>query len=115
MHLLPKLAVLAGVVLVGGFFVVVLFQIASGKISLAGLLDTKEPDGSRSFSPARLQLLLFTIVVAARYLHAVAVNPDQSSLPALPQSVIAALGGSHAVYLGGKAMTTFLQPLLKKQ
>jgi hypothetical protein len=51
--------------------------------------------------------------VAAQYLHAVYVNPSQDSLPSLPPGVIAALGGSQAAYLGGKAFTTFIQPLFK--
>jgi hypothetical protein len=116
MDLLPKLALLAGCLLVFGFGAIVVLQIVVGRISLAGLLVTKGTAGGpddESYSPARLQLLIFTVVVAAQYLHAVVVNPSQDSLPALPRGVVAALGGSHAVYLGGKALTTFIQPLLK--
>ncbi len=113
MALLTKLTLLTGSALILGFAVVVLLQVVMGRIRLDGLLDTKDASGRRSFSPARLQLLLFTVVVAARYLHAVYVNPSQDSLPSLPPGVIAALGGSQAVYLGGKAFTTFIQPLFK--
>jgi hypothetical protein len=114
MNLLTRLAVIEGGVLLAGFFGIVLYKIVVGDISLAGLLDAKLPDGRRSFSPGRLQLLIFTVVVAGYYLHAVVANPHRDSLPDLPPSVVAALGGSQAVYLGGKALSAFLQPLLKK-
>jgi len=113
MALLARLAFYGGTLLMAGFAAAVVLRIAMGRISLDGLLYTKDADGERSFSPARLQLLLFTVVVAAQYLHAVLANPRQDSLPTLPQGVIAMLGGSQAVYLGGKAFTTFIQPLLK--
>lgn len=110
---LSRLGFLAGVFLMVGFAAVVLLQIVTGHISLKGLLETKEADGRRSFSPARLQLLLFTVVAALWYLHAVLKHPGAASLPSLPQNVIAVLGGSHAAYLGGKAFTTFIQPFLE--
>lgn len=113
MAFLAKLAFFAGNILLFGFAAVILLQIVTGHISLGGLLDSKDAEGGRSFSPARLQLLLFTVVVAAYYLHTVLANPRQISLPSLPTGVIAALGGSHAVYLGGKAFTAFIQPLFK--
>jgi hypothetical protein len=113
MAFLARLTYHAAVALLFGFAAVVLLQIVSGRISLAGLLVSKDAGGGRTFSPARLQLLIFTVVVAANYLHAVLTDPRQGSLPSLPPSVIAALGGSHAVYLGGKAFTAFIQPLFK--
>ncbi len=113
MAFLTKLALFAGNILLFGFAAVILLRIVTGHISLGGLLDSKDAGGGRSFSPARLQLLLFTIVVAAYYLHTVLANPRQGSLPSLPTGVIAALGGSHVVYLGGKAFTAFIQPLFK--
>jgi hypothetical protein len=114
MDLLTRLAVIEGAVLLAGFFGLVLYKIVVGEISLAGLLDAKLPDGQQAFSPARLQLLIFTVAVAAHYLHAAYVSPQHDTLPGLPQGVIAALAGSQAVYLGGKALSTFLKPLLKK-
>jgi hypothetical protein len=114
MATLVRIGVFAGGFILLGFAAVVVLHLVTGRIPLAGLLDSKAPDGRPSFSPARLQMLIFTVVVAAQYLHAVIVNPTQDSLPALPQGVVAALGGSHAVYLGGKAFTTYIQPLLKK-
>jgi hypothetical protein len=113
MHLLVRLMAIAGGLLLSGFLGVVLFNLANGKISLAGLLDTKGPSGLSTFSPARLQMLIATTIVAVQYLHAVVVNPLQDSLPTLPPAAVAVLGGSHAVYLGGKAIDAFIQPLLK--
>jgi hypothetical protein len=115
MNLLTKLVAVEAGVLVGGFYAVVLYKLVIGEISLAGLLDSKEPDGRSVFSPARLQLLIFTVVVAAKYLHDVVVDPRRDSLPSLPMSVVVALGGSQAVYLGGKAVSAYIQPLLKKR
>jgi hypothetical protein len=113
MDLIFRLAVIECGALLLGLFGLVLWKIAVGEISLAGLLATKEPGGGSTFSPARLQLLIFTVVVAGNYLHAMLANPQGPSLPTLPYSVIAALGGSHAVYLGSKVMSAFIQPLLK--
>jgi hypothetical protein len=115
MELLHKVAVIEGGVLLAGFFGIIVYKMAIGEIPLAGLLDAKQPDGRPSFSPARLQLLIFTVVVAAYYLHLVIANPHRDSLPDLPPSVVGALGGSHVAYLGGKALSAFIQPLLKKQ
>ncbi|HEX3526397.1 MAG TPA: hypothetical protein VH988_04960 [Thermoanaerobaculia bacterium] len=112
--LLAKLITFAGALLTCGFFGVVALKIVTGEMSLAHLLDAKDGTPNGSYSPARLQLLIFTVVVAANYLHGVITNPQQNSLPDLPMSVVAALGGSHAVYLGSKAFSTFVKPLLKK-
>jgi glycerol uptake facilitator-like aquaporin len=114
MDLLTRLAVIEGIILFAGFFGLVLYKIVVGEIPLAGLLDAKQPDGRRAFSPARLQLLIFTVVVAGYYLHLVIANPHRDSLPDLPPSVVGALGGSHAAYLGGKVLS-LVQPWLKKQ
>jgi len=111
--LLIKLVTLVGVVLAGGFFGVVLLKIATGEISLAYLLYTKDAAGRWTYSPNRLQLLIFTVGVAANYLYSVMTNPKVDSLPDLPMSVIAALGVSHVSYLGGKAFSAFIGPLLK--
>jgi len=113
MALLSRLALLAGGAWILALAAVVLWQIAIGKIPLAGLLDAKDTQGDPSFSPARLQLLIFTVVVAAQYFYKVLAHLGQGSLPSLPAGVVAALGGSQAVYLGGKAFTSFIRPLLK--
>src|ERR1051326_2810252 len=111
---LVQLTTLATVLLVGGFFGVGLWKIATGEISLAYLLSTKDKDGRWSYSPARLQLLIFTVGVAANYLRGVMATPHVASRPDLSPSVLVALGGSHAVYLGGKVLSSLIQPWRKK-
>ena len=115
MELLTKLATIEAGILVGGCFAVVAYKLVIGEISLAGLLYGKEPGGRAAFSPARLQLLIFTAAVAAIYLGEVIANPRQDSLPHLPLGIVAALGGSQAVYLGGKMVSAYIQPLSRIQ
>jgi len=115
MELLTKLATIEAAILVGGCFAVVANKLVIGEISLAGLLYSKEPGGRAAFSPARLQLLIFTAAVAAIYLGEVIANPRQDSLPHLPLGIVVALGGSQAVYLGGKMVSAYLQPLSRIQ
>jgi hypothetical protein len=115
MELLTKLATIEVVILVGGCLGIVVYKLVAAEISLAGLLYSKEPGGRATFSPARLQLLIFTGAVAARYLGEVIANPRQDSLPHLALGVVVALGVSQAVYLGGKAVSAYIQPLFRIQ
>jgi len=57
-------------------------------------------------------MLIATVVVAGQYLHAVIANP-LPGFPPLPPAAVAVLGGSHLVYLGGKAIDAYIQRLLK--
>ncbi len=70
-----------------------------GKINMQGLLSDK-PDGS--LSPGRVQLLSLTLFGALFYLGQVLQDP--SRLPNVPQELLLIIGGSHAVYLGGKSL-----------
>jgi hypothetical protein len=112
MFLLRQLTGYCAAGLVAGFAAVVLWKLLTGAISLTGLLDSFE-GGKRSSSPARMQLLLFTLVSAGQYLLDVWKNPTVDALPAVPQPVLAMVAGSQALYLGGKALSTYL-PLLRK-
>ncbi len=111
---MPSLATLAyweAVVLLGGLASAVLWQIASGQISLAYLLeaDVRNPDGSgftTQVSPGRVQALIVTLYVGLYYLLQVINNPRQ--FPALPAELVAALAASHGGYLIGKARSMFL-------
>lgn len=114
MRFLAKLAALEGVILLGGFFAVVFWKLFAGTISLNGLLegdvrDQNSSDGSgftSSPSAGRSQTLLVTLYVALWYL--LQVMHDPRGFPKLPDAMIAALAGSQAVYLGGKAQGLFL-------
>jgi len=69
--------------------------------------DKTSPSGFRTeFSPGRSQLLMFTIVTAGYYLLQVIHNPR--AFPQIPVSWVAALGGSHALFLAGKAKSMLL-------
>jgi hypothetical protein len=86
--------------LLTGFFALVVLQLLTGEISTKGLLYGTKGDGSQYLSPERVQLLLFTLALAFQYLAQVLSHPE--SFPVLPESWIVVMGGSHLVYLGGK-------------
>ena len=100
-----RLAYWEGLILIGGIFGLIFWKMFNGEISLKYLLygDQRDPQNPTFLSPARTQLLLFTIYVAGYYLLQVVHDP--TSLPQIPNSLLVALGGSHAVYLGGKAQS----------
>jgi len=85
--------------LLGAFFLLIGYRILTGKIKMNGLLSAKDRDGG--LSPARIQLLAFTLTGAFYYVMKVIENPTE--LPAVPQSVLLALGGSNLFYAGSKA------------
>jgi len=68
-----------------------------------GLTKGRKTDDTPYFSPERVQLLLFTLGAAFYYLTQVLNNPNPGTFPPLPQSWPAVVGGSNAIYLGGKA------------
>lgn len=76
-------------------------QILSGAINTRRLFYGRRKNGDYYFSPERVQLLLFTVWVAFTYL--LTVLGDRSKLPDVDTQTLALLGGSHALYLGGKA------------
>ena len=100
-----------GIILIGGFVCVVVWKLATGEISLDYLLygDAKANRGADEqtfFSSGRAQMLLATVTIAGYYL--LQVIQDPTHLPAVPNELIAALGTSHAIYLGGKAQSLYL-------
>ncbi len=80
------------------------FQMLTRRINLSGLLSRKGQ--STATSPERIQLLLATILVSARYLSDL-VHAPVNSLPNISPEWLYVLGGSSAVYAAGKAVTTF--------
>ncbi len=79
-------------------------RVLTGEINTRGLLRTKSPTGEDSISPARVQLLVFTLAAAGNFLTDVLNAPGSATLPEVPQSMLATLGGSHVFYLGSKAV-----------
>ena len=51
----------------------------------------------------RAQMLMATVLGGMYYLLQVIDNPSATSLPDVPPALVAIVGGSHAIYLGGKA------------
>lgn len=104
----------AGLLLLGGFLGVVLWKLATGNIALDQLFegDIRDADPANAegyttqVSAGRVQTFWVTVLVAAYYVGQVIQNPTE--LPRLPNGMIAALAGSHALYLGGKAQAMYL-------
>jgi hypothetical protein len=87
---------------------VVTFQILTRRITTTGLLSVKDKKGVASFSPARLQLLMFTVATAAYVLSKVMSSIANDPIPTFPEidpNVLIVLGASHAVYLGAKTLS----------
>jgi len=101
-----------GIILLGGFFGVIGWRLFTGAISLDGLLYGGRRDRSNAsgysafFSPGRTQLLIVTILTASYYL--LQVIHDPTTFPEIPAAWLVALGGSQAIYLGGKAQSRLL-------
>jgi hypothetical protein len=85
------------------------FQLLTRRINTKGLLIEKLASGIDGFSPARLQMLLMTIAGAFYLISGVTVNIQQGQLnfPELDNRLFLLLGGSHALYLGGKLNSLF--------
>ncbi len=111
MTLLTQLARYMALFLIGGYVAAVGWKLFSGSINLDGLLDTSE-SGTREYSPARLQLLAATVLVAAQYLGLVWRDSNQNTLPTPNLAVLALLGGSNGIYLAAKGLGA-IRPFLK--
>lgn len=103
MHGLAAAARAEMLILLGGLMLAVAYKIFTGGIRLSGLLSAKDDRNNPSFSPGRAQMLMATVLTALYYLLQVIQNPSADSLPSLPNTLVGILGGSHAIYLGGKA------------
>jgi len=108
---ITELAAWEGIILLIGFCGVIFWKLATGDISLEYLLygDARGliGGGSRTFfSPGRAQMLMVTITAAIYYLLQVIQNPTK--FPDVPNGLIAAVGGSHTVYLTGKLQSLYL-------
>jgi hypothetical protein len=96
--------------LVIGLATIVFIQMLSGAMITKGLLDDKVGGGSLGFSPARLQLLASTAVIACYYVGLVVTAPT-AELPTLPNEMLLIVGGSHTFYLGSKTVSLILETL----
>src|ERR1700687_2374444 len=92
-------------ILLGGLIVVVVSKLFTGGVTLSGLLMVKGGDDDGTFTPARLHMLMSPTLAAMYYLLQVINNPTSNSLPDVPTPLVGILGGSHAIYLGGKVQS----------
>ncbi len=93
------------IILLGGLMVVVVYKLFTGGVTLSSLLMVKGGADDNTFSPARLQMLMSTVLAGMYYLLQVINNPPSNSLPDVPTPLVGILGGSHAIYLGGKVQS----------
>ena len=94
--------------LLGGLALIVGYKMLTGRINTSGLLEDKE---RRSLSPSRIQLLLLTFIGAGTYLTLIPEMFEATAprLPEVPAELLVLLGGSQAVYLGGKSYLRFFK------
>jgi hypothetical protein len=102
-----------------GFFLaalmaVVAFQLLTGRISTRGLISEKTKAGAGAVSPARVQLLLFTLAAAVYLLVKIVASINDTppgkpiSFPDMETKWLLLLGGSHSVFLGSKGVLSLL-------
>lgn len=96
-----------------GLAAIIFYRLLTGGINTKGLLYSKQIKGAPHLSPERVQLLLFTLGTAMLYLLDVLENRNSGKLPDIPIKTLAMLGGSHAIYLGGKAYSMLLKKIVK--
>jgi hypothetical protein len=92
-------------ILLGGLMLAILYRLLTGGIGMSGLLMAADKEGKVSFSPARAQMLMATVLTALYYLIQVINATDSTTLPPLPVTLVAVVGGSQLIYLAGKAWT----------
>ena len=92
-----------------GLGAIIFYRMVTGAINTKGLLQDKGAGGG--FSPARLQLLISTIVVAFYYLGQALSSTNTGKFPTIPNEMLLVLGGSHTLYLGSKTLALILETL----
>lgn len=100
-------------VFLAGLAGIVAYGLLTGQINTRYLLYGIQKDGTRYFSTERVQLLLFTLGTAMFYLNDVVQNRGSGVLPDVSTETLALLGGSHAIYLGGKAYMMLIKKISK--
>ena len=91
-------------ILLYGLALVIAYKMLTKRINTEGLLLNKD---TGRFSPARLQLLLLTLIGSGTYL-AMSTVPDSTSLPEPDELFVLMVGGSNFYYLGSKMLLRML-------
>lgn len=100
------------ILFVGGLALTITFRLFTGGINTKYLLYGVRSDGTKFFSPMRVQLLLSTMAVAVQYLL-MASRTTSGQMPRLPDASLEILGLSNVIYLGSKAWAIFKKKLPK--
>lgn len=82
---------------------ILVFRLLTRKIQLSGLLNRKEDAGR--VSPERVQLLLATLAMSAKYLGSV-IHGTAGIMPDVSREWLYLFGGSSGLYASVKAVTT---------
>jgi hypothetical protein len=96
-----------------GLAAIIAYRLLNGQINTRYLLYGTQKDGTKYFSAARVQLLLFTLGTAIFYLNDVMQNRASGALPDVSIQTLALLGGSHAIHLSGKAYMMLFKNISK--
>lgn len=96
-------------VFLGALAALIGYRVLTGQINTKYLLYGTKKGGGKYFSPERVQLLLFTLGAAMFYLNDVIQHRTSGVIPDVPKETLALLGGSHAIYLSGKAYMMLLK------
>jgi len=88
----------------------IVYQLLNGQINTQYLLygrtsaaTSDDKNSNLYFSPERVQLLVATIGAALYYVMQTLTTAKSGHLPDIPDGWPALMGGSNAIYLGGKA------------
>jgi hypothetical protein len=101
------------ILFLGGLAAIIAYRMLTGRINTHYLLFGTRKNGTKYLSPERVQLLLFTLGTAMFYVMQVAETREAGVLPDIPIKTLALLGGSNAIYLGGKAYTMLFKKIAK--
>ena len=108
---LAKAAQLVTIFLLAALAVVIASKLIAGDIRCSGLMmvskDPRRRDAPSEFSPARAQMLMATLLAAMYYLIQAIHNPSTDRLPDAPAALVGIVGGSQAIYLGGKVQSAW--------
>jgi hypothetical protein len=102
----------------GGSLLIVAYSIVSRRISLRGLLT--EPATGETSLFSRPQMLFVSLAAIATYVGTAIdslgtmnafVDAGTRTLPDVPPELLAAVGGSQLLFVGGKTVSTFMSKL----
>jgi len=79
---------------------IIAYKLLVRQINIDGLLIDKA--NGQAISPSRVQMLIVTVMIGIYYMFQVMKTEVPGRFPDLPNELMIALAGSHAIYLSGK-------------